>query len=146
MSVRVTADRLAVEHSKGLKGRQRKSYDRWLADLKLRGCAAMQYRLHGEVVEHLCVSHLYEALRVVVAFESPRSAVIVLLGPHDDTDPGLDVYTRLYALAGIPVPTGKRTKPPCCAADGKPPALGEELGGLVDRMREQARALTGRLR
>ncbi|MCK2240760.1 MULTISPECIES: hypothetical protein [unclassified Crossiella] len=144
--VRVTADRLAVGYGKSLKGRQRKSYDHWLADLKQRGCAAMQYRLHGTGVDHFCVSHLYGALRVVVAFESSRSAVIVLLGPHDNADPGLDVYTRLYNLADIPVPTGRRTKPPCCAADGKPPELGAELAGLMDRMREQARALTGRLR
>ncbi len=71
---------------------------------------------------------------MVVAFECPKRAWILLIGPHDDNDPGMDVYTELYALAGITTPpTARRTKPPCCHADGVAPFLADEVRELADR-------------
>ena len=64
-------------------------------------------------------------LRVVVAFSAHNLATILLVGPHDDQDPFMDVYSRLYELAGLTdPPTAERTKPPCCGKeDGKPPVF-----------------------
>lgn len=100
----------------------------------------MGYRLTGPApLDHLCVKHLVGQLRIVVGFASAEEAWILLVGPHDDHDPGLDVYAALYALAdATPPDSAKRTKPPCCSSDGTPPAL-------ADRIEELARR-AGRLR
>jgi hypothetical protein len=52
-------------------------------------------------VDHICVKHLRGSLRVVVAFEEPRRAWILLVGQHDDRDPLLNVYAELYRLLGV---------------------------------------------
>jgi hypothetical protein len=86
-------------------------------------------------VDHLCVKHLVGLLRVVVAFETPRRAWILLVGPHDDQDPVLNVYAELYRLLGAEPPVDtRRDKPPCCdeIAD-LPPVLGETLAEILDR-------------
>jgi hypothetical protein len=72
---------------------------------------------------------------VVVAFETARRAWILLVGPHDDHDPILNVYSELYRLLGAePEPGSGRTKPPCCdEAESEPPALGEDLAAILDR-------------
>ena len=38
---------------------------------------------------------------MVVAFSAPNAATILLVGPHDDRDPFMDVYSQLYELAGL---------------------------------------------
>jgi len=79
---------------------------------------------------------------VVVAFFAQDISAILLVGPHDDSDPYIDVYTQLYALAGLArPPVGDRNKPPCCAAeDGRAPIQDEAL--LNDLVR-RARQLSG---
>jgi len=118
-----------------LRNRQRKAYESFLDELEARGCAALGYRLSGDLpLEHLCVKHLVGQLRVVVAFESADAAWVLLVGPHDDGDPGIDVYTELYSLVGFEAPSvAKRTKPPCCNADGVAPLLAREASELADR-------------
>jgi hypothetical protein len=72
---------------------------------------------------------------VVVAFETPQRAWILLVGPHDDRDPVLNVYAELYRLLGMEPPLeAGRGKPPCCeeAAD-LPLVLGDTLGEILDR-------------
>lgn len=140
MPIEVTMTRPAADARDRLHRQQRRAYDSWLADLRSNGCAAMGYRMHGELVERLCVKHLGRNLRAIVAFPSPISATIVLLGPHDDKSPLADVYTQLYELAGITPPEGNRTKPACCGDDGGPPEGSEVASELADRIHLLAKA------
>jgi hypothetical protein len=113
-----------------------RTFDAFLDDLAARGCQALAYRLTGETpVDHVCVNHLRGALRVIVAFETPSKAWVLLVGPHDDQDPVLNVYAELYRLLGAePQPDSGRDKPPCCDQDaGMPPILGEALAAILDR-------------
>ena len=123
-----------------MRTRERRAYDQFLAALRARGCEALRYRLAGEgLLERLCVVHLAGRMRVVVAFESVSAATILLVGPHIADDPFLDVYTQLYALAGLDSPpTARRRKPACCQGeDRSPPILNiEALDDLVRRARE----------
>jgi hypothetical protein len=106
--------------------------------LRAHGCASLNYRLSGDdLLSKICVAHLAGALRVVVAFSAQDVATILLVGPHDDQDPFMDVYSRLYELVGLTEPPAtKRTKPPCCGVeDGKPQIPdGELLEDLVGRL------------
>lgn len=78
---------------------------------------------------------------MVVAFNAHDVATILLVGPHDDQDPFMDVYSQLSELAGLSRPAGRRSKPPCCgAADGKPPIPDPEL---LDDLVTRARQLSG---
>ena len=87
------------------------------------------------------MKHLRGALRVVVAFESPKQACVLLVGPHETADPGLDVYTELYKLLGtVPQEGAGRTKPPCCGDGGQPPpGLGDDLADLILNAAKQRR-------
>ena len=54
----------------------------------------------------------------------------MLFGPHNDSDPVLNVYTELYRLLGTqPENDAGRTKPPCCDEIKQLPPV---LGDLVD--------------
>lgn len=136
----VTVTPLAKQQIAGLRRTDRSSYDQFLQELRSQGCKALGYRLTGDVVEHLCVKHLVRSLRVVVAFTAEDEATVVLVGPHQDDDPHIDVYTLLYALAGLErPPQGERKKPACCGAeDGLPPFADQDL---ADDLANQARAL-----
>ena len=118
-----------------------RAFAAFLDDLSLNGCAALAYRLTGPVpLSRLCVKHLRAALRIVVAFESPQRACILLVGPHDAADPGLDVYAELYELLGTAPPEGaSRTKPPCCDEGGQPSGLDDDLADLIVSAARQRR-------
>jgi len=120
--VEVVATRRAQQQVQALDRTNTRAFTAFLDDLSLNGCAALAYRLTGPVpLSRLCVKHLRRAFRVVVAFESPRRACVLLVGPHDAADPGLDVYAQLYELLGTGSPVGaNRTKPPCCDGGGQP--------------------------
>lgn len=77
-------------------------------------------------MDHLCVKHLRDTLRVVVAFEGQQRAWILLVGRHDDQDPVLNIYAELYRLLGVEPPdSAGRDKPPCCdQSTDLPPVLG----------------------
>ncbi|GAA4890602.1 hypothetical protein GCM10023222_58160 [Saccharopolyspora cebuensis] len=109
--------RLAQRQRDRLRGAVLRSYTNWLSQLKREGCRAMDYRMTGGGVEHLCVKHLRDNWRAIVAFHSRHHAVLLLLGQHLDRSPELDVYTQLYRLADIDRPDGQRTKLPCCDGD-----------------------------
>lgn len=130
---------MAGVQAAGLRGAARVAYDRFLDELAHSGCAALGYRVTGpEPLPRLCVKHLRGTDRVVVAFPSPRTAWVLLVGPHDD-DPGRDLYEVLYELAGVrPRLDQRRTKPPCCT-DAAPPLADRDL---VDELVAKARALT----
>ncbi|WP_329788047.1 hypothetical protein V1227_25775 [Lentzea sp. DG1S-22] len=131
MAVEVRATKLAKAQIDLLRSKDGSAFASWLEDLRRRGCAALDYRLTGDVVDRLCVRHIRGPLRAVVAFESSEEAVVLLVGPHDDQDPEIDVYTRLYESLGLSVPAGRRTKPPCCSDLNEPPAWGAEIDDLV---------------
>ena len=123
--------------------KERRSYDRFLLALRARGCASLNYRLSGDdLLSKICVAHLTGALRVVVAFSAHDVANILLVAPHNEGDPFMDIYTQLYELAGLDKPpSAERTKPPCCGAeDGRAPVPDSDL--LVDLAR-RARQLSG---
>jgi hypothetical protein len=91
-----------------------------------------------DLLSKICVAHLSGLLRVVVAFSAQNVGTILLIGPHDDHDPFMDVYSQLYELAGLTKPpAAERTKPPCCGEeDGKPPVPNRELlEDLIDQAR-----------
>jgi len=121
----------------------RKVFTGFLDDLASSGCAALAYRLTGAApLSRICVKHLRDTLRVVVAFETPRRACILLVGTHDDTDPNRDVYAELYGLLGVgPPDTTGRAKPPCCGDDDEPPpSLGDDLANLIIRTAKHRKA------
>ena len=100
-----------------------------------RGCKALGYRLSGPApVNHMCVRHLRDSLRLVVAFEGQR-AWILLVGRHDDQDQVLNVYAEPYRLLGAEPPdSAGRDKPPCCdESTDLPPVLGAAVTEFVER-------------
>ena len=141
VSVEVIATRRAQQQIAALDRAHTRAFTAFLDDLSLNGCAALAYRLTGPVpLSRLCVKHLRAALRVVVAFEPPQRACVLLVGPHNAADPGLDVYAELYEFLGAAPPDGaSRTKPPCCDDDGQPPGLGDDLADLIISAARQRR-------
>lgn len=142
MPTGVTSTRRAQQQAARLDRMHARAFAAFVDDLARNGCAALGYRLTGPVpISRMCVKHLRGAFRVVVAFESPRQACILLVGPHDDTDPNRDVYVELYELLDAVPPDGAaRCKPPCCAEDGQPPSgLGDDLADLIIRTAKQRR-------
>jgi hypothetical protein len=136
MPTEVRATPRADQQIGSLARRHAKTLDGFLNDLAARGCQALAYRLTGAApVDHICVKHLRGSLRVVVAFETPSRAWILLVGPHNDEDPVLNVYAEVYRVLGAePQPDSGRDKPPCCDQDaGEPPILGEALTAILDR-------------
>jgi hypothetical protein len=134
---------LAAQQISNLRKRERRSYDQFLLALRARGCGALHYRLSGDdLLSKICVVHLAGPLRVVVAFGAHDVATILLVGPHDDGDPFMDVYAQLYELAGLEDrPAGGRTKPPCCGAEDGGPPIPES--GLLEDLVDRARQLSG---
>jgi hypothetical protein len=135
MRTQVKETARASQQADGLRKKDRERYEQFLDMLQTEGCAALGYRLTGDLpIDHLCVKHLAGNLRVVVGFEEPGRAWVLLIGVHDRNDAGVDVYTELYRLAGLDdVPEGERTKPSCCDADGVAPFMEPEVTELVDR-------------
>ncbi|HEX9354271.1 MAG TPA: hypothetical protein VF933_10725 [Streptosporangiaceae bacterium] len=126
-----------VEQQTGrLSRKQSRAFENFLNDLAAGGCRALTYRLSGQApIDHLCVKHIVGSLRVVVAFETPHRAWILLAGPHDNQDPILNVYAELYRLLDAePQPDSRRDKPPCCdETEELPPVLGDALSEILDR-------------
>jgi hypothetical protein len=81
---------------------------------------------------------------VVVAFPGDGTARVLLVGSHDDSDPGRNVYDLLYELAGVrPRPDDRRTKPRCCDDIGAAPVVGSDV---VDDLVARTRSLVRRRR
>ena len=142
MSLEVVSTRRAQQQADGLDRSHAPAFAASLDDLARNGCAALAYRLTGPVpISRMCVKHLRGTIRVVVAFESPRRVCILLVGPHDDSDPNRDVYAELYELLGAaPLEGSLRSKPSCCGEDGQPPpGLGDDLADLIIRTARQRR-------
>lgn len=126
MPTEILATPRAEQQIGRLSRKQFRAFENFLNDLAAGGCRALAYRLSGQApIDHLCVKHLTGSLRVVVAFESPHRAWILLAGPHDNQDPILNVYAELYRLLDVP---------PCCdEPEERPPVLGDALSEILDR-------------
>jgi hypothetical protein len=132
----VLATPRAEQQIGGLRRKEARVFEQFLDDLAAQGCRALAYRLSGTApLDHLCVKHLTASLRVVVAFEEPERAWVLLVGSHDEGGPILNVYAELYRLIGINPPDNVgRDKPPCCdEADELPPVLGTAVTEILDR-------------
>ncbi len=134
---------LVQRQVRGLRGPTRAAFETFTGDLARRGCAALGYRLTGDLIERLCVHHLRGGWRVVVTFDAPPVVWVVLIAQHT-SDPATNVYDLLYALTGHrPEPDQARTKPACCGDDGAPPPVEEEL---ITSLTRRTRQLAGRPR
>jgi hypothetical protein len=134
---------VANTQAAALRGQNRAAYDAFLDDLAARGCDALGYRVTGDTLGRLCVRHLRGAWRGIVAFAEGDVAWVALVGQHTD-DPETNVYDLLYAmLATRPEPHEKRTKPPCCDDDQRPPLVGDDI---IDRLTRRTRDVFGNRR
>ena len=136
MPTEVIATPRADQQIAGLDRTHARAFGEFLDDLATRGCQALGFRLSGPApVDHMCVKHLRDSLRVVVAFEGQQRAWILLVGRHDDQDPVLNVYAELYRLLGVEPPdSAGRDKPPCCdESTDLPPVLRAAVTEFVDR-------------
>jgi hypothetical protein len=117
----------------GLRGPNLKAFDRFVADLAERGCAALQYRVTGDHLDKLCVRHLRGEWRVVVAFHpNENTAWVVLVAEHVEDDPGRNVYELLYEIVGHRPPADqRRRKPPCCDDAGAAPDATDQMAELL---------------
>lgn len=142
MSYRVSITPTGRRSVDALRGKARRSFDAAVERLAAEGCAAGDYRLTGEDIEHICALHLYGHHRALVAFPDDASIVVLLVGEHRADNPELDVYRDLYRQLGLREPTAKRTKPPCCDESGKPPIDPR----LLDRLAATTKELSHRSR
>ncbi|WP_199441740.1 hypothetical protein [Umezawaea beigongshangensis] len=144
--IRVVETPVATAQAAGLRGTARQAYERFLDALSHEGCAALGYRVTGpEPLPRLCVRHLRGADRVVVAFPGDDTAWVLLVGAHDDADPGRNVYELLYELADVrPRSADRRTKPSCCDDESGAPPITDPA--VVDDLVARARALVRRRR
>jgi hypothetical protein len=84
-----------------LRGDLRSAVKQKIRELKSQGCAAANYRLSGDDVEHICIVVLPRRHRMVIAFPAEDEVTILLVGPPEEADPEVNVYTRLYEALGI---------------------------------------------
>lgn len=133
MTIEVRVTRIAETQITGLRGPNRRAFERFRDELGDKGCEALHYRVTGEHVDKLCVRHLRGAWRVVVAFHpDENTAWIVLVAEHTDDDRNRNVYELLYEIVGHRPPSDqRRRKPPCCDETGAAPDATEQLAELL---------------
>jgi hypothetical protein len=117
-----------------LRGRARKSYAAFEAELRKQGCRVAGYRLlgadHGGYSE-LCCRRLVDDWRAITTFE-PGVAIVVAVGRHDSRA----FYVELSQTLAIgAVGQGRQEKPACCGEDGWPSigSSGKRTGRLKSR-------------
>ena len=101
-----------------LRGRARKSYEAFEAELRQQGCKVAGYRLLAEDggYSEFCCKRLIEDWRVIVTFE-PGVAIVVAVGRHDDRA----FYADLAKTIEIgSIGQRREEKPDCCGEDGWP--------------------------
>lgn len=132
-SIKITD--IARRQVAGLRGENRRAFERAIAELRASGCRAAHYRLTGDGLEHICVRRLRRQMRMVVAFPADGEAVVLLVGEHSH-DPWLDVYRALYRFLELDPPSERREKPDCCGPAISEPERTEEVDELIDGMHE----------
>src|SRR5262249_31338171 len=102
-----------------LRGRARKSYATFEAELRKRGCGVAGYRLLGAedgAYSEFCCKQLIDDLRVISTFK-PVTAIVVAVGRNE----GRAFYAELSKTLGIgAVGQGRKEKPACCGKGGWP--------------------------
>jgi hypothetical protein len=114
----VRATPAAATAIEGLRGRARKSYEAFEAELRKQGCKVAGYRLLAEVGDYseFCCKRLVDDWRVIVTFE-PGVAIVVAVGRHD----GRAFYADLAKTIEIgPIGQRREEKPGCCGRGGWP--------------------------
>lgn len=109
----------AVAAIDGLRGRARKSYAAFEAELRKQGCRVAGYRLLGAEdggYSEFCCKRLVDDWRAITTFE-PGVAIVVAVGRHDSHA----FYTELSKTFAVgAVGQGREEKPACCGKGGWP--------------------------
>lgn len=109
----------AVAAIDGLRGRARKSYAAFEAELRKQGCRVAGYRLlgaEGGGYSEFCCKQLVDDWRVITTFES-GVAIVVAVGRHDSRA----FYAELSQTLAIGAAgQGREEKPACCGKGGWP--------------------------
>jgi hypothetical protein len=110
-----------------LRGKARKSYGAFEAELRKQGCRVAGYRLLGIEdggYSEFCCKQLIDDWRAITTFE-PDVAIVVAVGRHDSRA----FYAELSKTLEIGAAgQGREEKPACCGEDGWP-SVGSALGG-----------------
>lgn len=96
------------------------------------------YRLAGNVLDHVCCRHLYGPDRLLTVWPATDHAVVIAVGPHDESNQ--DLYSALLDALELDVPTDEREKPPCCDDEGLPPADEEIATSISEAIEHRTRA------
>ena len=139
--VRVNLTQLAAEDRRRLSGQLLKRVEQKLDELVAQGCAEAGYRLQGAAVERICAVHVGANMRLLSAFPAPGEIWVLLIGPHEDQNPNVDVYRSLYRALGLDdYPPGNPEHPDdCCLEDGYPPVDSEVLDRFLQGSQDLAR-------
>lgn len=137
-TVNVDLTTTAKQQIEALRGGRWKAAVVFLEQLQTGGCAQAGYRLAGKgTLDHLCCRHLYGSDRAITAWPSTDHAVVIAVGPHDQSN--ADVYQLLLSALEIDMPEDQRLKPPCCDDLGEPPVDPEAAERIVGAIQALAR-------
>ena len=140
-AVEVDLTQTAERQIRALRGRRQKAAVRFLEALMGGGCAQAGYRLAGDdVLDRLCCRHLYGSDPAIIAWPAPDEAVVIAVGPHDQSAD--DIYELILAALQIDMPEGERSKPPCCDDLDEPPVdpeATEKIASAIDALARRAR-------
>ena len=103
----------------GLRGRARKSYVAFEAELRKQGCRVAGYRLLGAEdggYSEFCCKRLADDWRAITTFK-PGAAIVVAVGRHDSRA----FYAELSKTFAVgAVGQARKEKPACCGKGGWP--------------------------
>ena len=109
----------AVVAIDGLRGRARKSYAAFEAELRKQGCRVAGYRLLGAEdggYSEFCCKRLADDWRAITTFR-PGVAIVVAVGRHDSRA----FYAELSKTFAVgAVGQSRKEKPACCGKGGWP--------------------------
>jgi hypothetical protein len=121
----VLATRAAAGAIEELRGRARKSYEAFEAELRKQGCKVAGYRLLGADGGHseYCCKRLLADWRAITTFE-PGVAIVVALGRHEERG----FYADLAKTLEIGAAGRRRQEKPGCCGEDSWPSVGRPAG------------------
>lgn len=126
----------AVAVIDGLRGRARKSYAAFEAELRKQGCRVAGYRLLGAEdggYSEFCCKQLADDWRAITTFK-PGIAIVVAVGRHDSRA----FYAELSKTFAVgAVGQARKEKPACCGEDGCP-SIGSVPGERKARLKPRS--------
>jgi hypothetical protein len=123
----VRATPAAVAAIERLRGKARRSYEAFEAELRRQGCRVAGYRLLGAEdggYSEFCCKRLVDDWRAITTFE-PGVAIVVAVGRHDSRA----FYTELSKTLEIGAAGQGRKEKPACCGEGGWPSVGSAPGG-----------------